>query len=250
MINRLRALSTFIKLKVNISPSTTHLCVGCLSPTRQDGLCDGCNADLPRNDTACARCALPLFLSTTDPLGALCGPCISQPPAFDRVVAPWLYSFPVNSLISQFKYGKQRAFGKPLAGLLAQEIAASGNDQPECLIPVPMHPSRERERGFNQAEEIALWLADELGVPVVSHLALRRKLGDTQSGLTRRQRLVNLKGAFRVSGPIPEHVAVVDDVVTTGATAEELARKLKKAGARTVEIWALARTPRIPLDDL
>lgn len=250
MINRLRALSTSIKLKVNISPSTTHLCVGCLRPTRQDGLCDGCSADLPRNDAACARCALPLFSSIADPPGALCGPCINQPPAFDRVLAPWLYSFPVNSLIGHFKYGKQRAFGRPLAGLLTREIAALRNDRPDCLIPVPMHPSRERERGFNQAEEIALWLADGLGVPVASHLVQRRKLGDTQSGLTRRQRLVNLKGAFRVSGPIPEHVAVVDDVVTTGATAEELARKLKKAGARTVEIWALARTPKIPLDDL
>lgn len=246
MINCLRALSTFIGLKVNSSIRATDLCVGCLGPTYSGNLCVGCTADLIRNDAACARCALPLTSSTITHTGMLCGPCISQPPAFDRVVAPWLYSFPVNSLISHFKYGKRRAFGRPLAKLLVHEI----NGRPDCLIPVPMHASRERERGFNQAEEIALWLSEDLSIPVANHLIHRRKQGDTQSGLTRRQRLVNLKGAFETTGPIPKHVAVIDDVVTTGATAQELARKLKKAGARTVEIWALARTPKIPIDDL
>ncbi|WP_148863464.1 ComF family protein [Marinobacter fonticola] len=250
MINCLRALSTFIQPKVNISHITPHLCAGCLSPTRTTGLCPGCRGDLPRNDAACAHCALPLASLAAHHAQSLCGPCISQPPAFDKVLAPWLYGFPVNGLVSHFKYGKQRAFGRPLAELLAQEIANSGVNLPDCLIPVPMPSHRLRQRGFNQAEEIALWLADSLDIPVTSRVVHRKKQGETQSGLTRRQRLVNLKGAFEVIGDVPEHVALVDDVVTTAATAQELARTLKKAGARTVDVWALARTPKVPTEDL
>lgn len=247
MINRLKSLSTFLKRKVNNSTLASRPCVGCLQGAGQAGLCSGCIDDLPRNDRACARCALPLAEFASRQPRPLCGPCLAHPPAFRRVVAPWLYAFPVNSLIGRFKYSGNRAFGKPLTHLLADEIIQRDSPIPDCLIPVPMHQKRERRRGFNQAEEMAFWLGDRLAVPVNSHCLRRRRENPAQSGLNRRQRLKNLRGAFEVRGPIPARVALIDDVMTTGATVEELSRLLRKRGAESIEVWALARTPKAPV---
>jgi ComF family protein len=146
-------------------------------------------------------------------------------------------------MIGRFKYSGQRAYGRPLAMSLAKTIAERTAPMPEALIPVPMHPRKQRRRGFNQAEEVTHWLSRQLHIPMARHLLQRTRQAEAQSTLHRRQRLRNLKGAFTASGRVPAHVALVDDVMTTGATAQELARLLKKNGAQQVEIWVLARTP-------
>ncbi|WP_349557515.1 ComF family protein [Marinobacter sp. NFXS9] len=176
----------------------------------------------------------------------LCGPCLTRPPAFEATVAPWLYGFPVNQLISGFKFGGHRTFGRPLAEMLATELEQAQVDRPSCLVPVPMHQQRLRERGFNQAEEIALWLSDRLKIPVRAELVRRRRETSAQSGLNRRQRLQNLRGAFEVGTDLPDHIAIVDDVMTTGATVQQMASALQRAGVNRVQVWALARTPQIP----
>ncbi|WP_165819275.1 ComF family protein [Tamilnaduibacter salinus] len=185
------------------------------------------------------RCALPGRFGER----GLCGACHRNPPPFDRVVAPWAYQFPVSALISRFKYQKQRPDGKPLARLFAERLRDAGRTPPQALIPVPMAPSRERRRGFNQAEEIAIWMSRQLNIPVYRQSLTRANHTQTQSGLSRRERLANLKGAYRVRGPVPSHVALVDDVMTTGATVRAASRILREHGAATIEVWVLARTP-------
>ncbi|GGY75730.1 amidophosphoribosyltransferase [Marinobacter zhanjiangensis] len=222
------------------------LCVTCLAHDATDGLCPGCRQDLPRNTTACYRCGLPLTLAA--PAASLiCGECIRQPPAFTRAFIPWCYQFPVDRMIGHYKYRGQRHFVRPLladfGALVHQAIEQDPNPQPQLLIPAPMHRKRQRKRGFNQAADIAETLSLATGIPWSSELLRRTRATAAQSGLDRRQRLSNLKGIFEVTGEVPAHVALVDDVVTTGATARTLAALLRQHGAQTVEIWALARTP-------
>jgi ComF family protein len=177
----------------------------------------------------------------------VCGECIGQPPPFQRVITPWRYEFPVNRLISRYKYSGERALGRPLIEGLVQrvleEMAREPDRRPDILVPSPMHPARQRRRGFNQAEDIAEYVSRAIGVPWTVTLVQRRHKVSAQSGLDRAQRLANLRQAFSVAGPAPERVAIIDDVITTGATARTLAAILNRAGAQHVEIWALARTP-------
>ncbi|MFC4258308.1 ComF family protein [Marinobacter lacisalsi] len=222
------------------------LCVTCLAPDAVDGLCHGCRQDLPRNTMPCYRCGLPLALAA--PADSLvCGECLKRPPAFTHAFIPWCYQFPVDRMIGQYKYRGQRHFVRPLLagfGALAQQRMEEDPDQrPQLLVPAPMHRKRQRKRVFNQAEDIAEALSLATGIPWSAELLQRKRATPAQSGLDRRQRLSNLKGVFEVMGEVPAHVALVDDVVTTGATARTLATLLQQHGAQTVEIWALARTP-------
>ncbi len=245
MIKRLLSLSTHLQQKVNSDNRITSQCVACLASVRGYGLCRECLADLPRNSHACRQCALPLADLPLRP--AYCGQCLADPPPFDRVVAPWRYQFPVNRLISQYKYRQQRTFGRPLiqalADTLSGELSTHPELTPELLIPSPMHAAKQRRRQFNQAEDITEQISRTLAIPWTVTMVTRRRPGTAQSGLDRRQRLVNLRNAFTVTGPVPAHVAIVDDVVTTGATARALAKTLRQAGAERVQVWALARTP-------
>lgn len=245
MIKRLLSLSTHLPPKVNSNHRITSQCVACLAAIRGYGLCQACLADLPGNTHACRQCALPL---PDLPLrAAYCGQCLADPPPFDRVVAPWCYQFPVNRLISRYKYRQQRILGMPLirglGATLSAELADHPELKPDLLIPSPMHPAKQRRRHFNQAEDIAEQISRTLAIPWTVARVTRRHPGIAQSGLDRRQRLVNLRNAFAVSGPVPAHVAIIDDVVTTGATARALAKTLRDAGAERIQVWALARTP-------
>jgi len=243
MIKGLNSLSTLIELKVN-SAKNGGLCVACLSANAFNGLCIPCQSDLPVNRWCCRLCALPLPFSAGD---AICGECLMSPPPFTRTLAPFRYQFPVDGMISRYKFNRQNKFVRPLiAGFnhyLAQHLAAASATQPEVLIPAPMHPHRRRKRGFNQAQEIAEQIGRELDIPVANGLVRRKYKVQTQRGLSREQRLKNLRGIFDVCAKVPERVAIVDDVVTTGATVRALASVLSSAGARDIQIWALARTP-------
>lgn len=248
MINFLTDLSTLVNRLVNMFYKVNSLCIGCLAAAPANGLCPACIASLPVNSSPCKRCGLPLPDITTHKSSAFCGPCVASPPAFDQVIAPWVYGFPVNAAVSRFKYSSQRALGRPFAVALADTIRKRGAPLPEALIPVPMHPGKLRKRGFNQAEEIAIWLSEQLDVPVLEGGLERTRRSDAQSGLNRKRRLTNLKGAFAANMPVPDHVALVDDVMTTGATVEELSRLLRRQGAKRIDVWVIARTPREPAE--
>ncbi|MBW7470574.1 ComF family protein [Marinobacter sp. F4218] len=243
MIKGLNWLSTLMELKVN-SEMTAGLCVACLSGNAFNGLCMACHDDLPANQWQCRTCALPLPHSARV---ATCGDCVSSPPPFRRSLTPWRYQFPVDKMIGRFKYNSQRQFARPLiAGLgryLVEQLKQNPDLKPEALIPTPMYRQRRRKRGFNQAQEIAEQIGRQLDIPVAAGLVRRKQNVRAQRELNRHERLDNLRGVFEIRGPVPEHIAIVDDVVTTGATVRTLASLLREHGARDIQVWALARTP-------
>ncbi|WP_246166641.1 ComF family protein [Marinobacter salinexigens] len=207
-------------------------------------MCPACRDDLPTNHWCCRTCALPLAFPGKE---LQCGDCLKAPPPYDRSRIPWRYQYPVDSMISRYKYHGQRKFVRPLVtefgAFLAEQLEASEATRPDCLIPAPMLPSKRRKRGFNQAKDIAEHLGRVLDIPVNNQIVHRRRQAMAQQGLNREQRLANLQGVFEVENPAPERLAIVDDVVTTGATVRLLASLLRDAGAKEIEVWALARTP-------
>lgn len=198
-------------------------------------LCAGCAADLPRIRSACLRCGLPLAAD------AVCGRCLRQPPCYEALRAPYLYAPPLAPLITGLKFGNRLYHARLLGQLLEAGIEPAGAS-PDCLLPVPLHPTRLRERGFNQAVEIARPIAARLQVPLDRHSVRRNRMTGAQSSLPARRRGANVRGAFTVTGGCPgRHVVIVDDVVTTGHTVNELARTLRRSGVLRVEVWAVAR---------
>ncbi|WP_296934792.1 ComF family protein [uncultured Marinobacter sp.] len=243
MIKGLNWLSTFTDKKVN---SVKHggLCVACLSANAFNGLCQPCRDDLPVNRWHCRCCALPLAFPSSE---LLCGDCLKHPPPFDRSCIPWRYQYPLDGMIGRYKYNGQRKFGRPLisdfAGFLEKSLHHGGATRPEVLVPAPMDAKRRRQRGFNQAQDIAETIGAQLNIPVAPGLVQRVRQVRAQRELNREARLANLRGVFEVTSTVPERVAIVDDVVTTGATVRVLASVLRDAGAREIQVWALARTP-------
>ena len=201
-------------------------------------LCSACAADMPRNTTCCTRCALPL--ETAAPL---CGRCIKHTPPWEAAWVPFRYEWPLAQLEARFKFGGDLAAGRTLSWLWSASPAP--RDLPDAILPVPLHHSRLRQRGYNQALELAKPLAKHFGVPVLRDALRRTRATHAQSELTAIRRRRNVRGAFaRFSpGTLPEHVAVLDDVFTTGATLAECVRVLKEAGVARVDVWALARAP-------
>ncbi|EXJ15880.1 ComF family protein [Imhoffiella purpurea] len=220
-------------------------CVLCGAPgTEGRDLCSGCDADLPRNRPACAHCALPFEMPV--PEGTLCGSCQRRRPRppFDRCVAAFRYEAEVPVLIGGAKFEGRLDRVRLLGQCLAAEIRELGMPLPEALVPVPLHRRRLRERGYNQALEIARVVGAELRLPVDPYCCDRIAATPPQAGLDERSRRRNLRGAFVAREPFPwSHVAILDDVVTTGSTVAELSRVLRRAGARRIEVWAVARTP-------
>jgi ComF family protein len=171
----------------------------------------------------------------------LCGRCLADPPPFDQALMPFRYAPPIDRLIGALKFRHDLAAGALLGQLLANAVAGRSVD---CLLPVPLHPTRLRERGFNQAAELCRVVARAHDIPWDSRSLQRIRTTPTQHTSSRRERLRNLRGAFAWQGRTPPaRVALIDDVVTTGATARAAAATLKRAGAEWVEIWAVARTP-------
>lgn len=210
-------------------------CVLCGAPGT--ALCPGCHGDLPRLGTACERCGEPL------PVAGVCGHCLRTPPPFDGTRALFRYASPVSELVLRLKFQGALHLAKQLGRLLAEQLAAV-EPRPDLIIPVPLHPARLATRGYNQALELGRPLARAFGVPLGPTLCARVRDTAAQSNLDPDGRRRNVRGAFAVNGPVPARVAILDDVITTGATLAELARVLRRAGAHHVEAWALARTVR------
>lgn len=219
-------------------------CVGCLNPVARNGLCKGCYSDLPWNRWHCRCCALPLPFPAVD---HVCGECLQRPPAFDMTLAPLRYQFPVAAMIGRYKYQGQRAYARPLVAALGelanQSLLRQPQLRPDLLVPAPMHSQRRRQRGFNQARDIAEQLSARLNIRLAGDLVQRQRTVQAQRLLNRAERLANLQGVFLATGTPPPKIAIIDDVVTTGATARLLAQVLRRAGAEHIQIWALARTP-------
>lgn len=202
-------------------------------------LCAACHAELPYQPHACTRCGVLLMAA-----GECCADCLKSPPPIAHSVIPFSYQAPLDQLIMAFKFGRQLHMAPLLAGLMREargEPADSWAVRPDCLLPVPLHPQRLRERGFNQALELARHLSPHSGIPIATGLALRRRHTATQSLLNGPARRRNMRDAFVINGTPPPHVMLVDDVVTTGSTVNELARCLLDAGAKRVDVWACAR---------
>lgn len=235
-----------IKALVYKCTNIDHLCLLCDEPAQQPWpLCMACESELPWLNEQCRRCALPLPMD-----GFTCTSCRRRAPAFRQVVALWHYGFPVDSLISRFKHNSQWPLGRMMAQLLGQALEHRFNEQlprPDRLLPVPLASRRLRQRGFNQAAMLARWLATQLQLPCDEHLLERTRDTQAQQALGAKARQRNLRQAFALApGAEVEglHLAVIDDVLTTGATAQAIAGLLRKHGARRVDIYCLARTPR------
>lgn len=214
-------------------------CLLCGAPGADDlDLCAACAAELPRNRSCCARCALPLAVPA-----ALCGECQRHAPPWDAAWAPFRYGWPLDRLESRFKFGRDLAAGRALATLWQREPMSL--PKPELLLPVPLHRARLRQRGYNQAMELAKPLTRHFGLPLRHDVLQRMRGTEAQTELDAVARRRNVRGAFTVRAGIalPAHVAILDDVMTTGATLAECARVLKRAGVARVDAWALARAP-------
>jgi len=211
-------------------------CLLCHAPCRTCPVCHACSREFPRLvQPLCDQCATPL------PHARQCGACLAKPPRFDRLIAPFVYAFPIDALIHALKYGRRLVATRPLA----EALAAVVDERADLIVPMPLSATRLRERGFNQAQEIARVVGRMSDTEVATDLCRRVMETPPQAALPWKARAANVRGAFVCDRDLSgARVAVVDDVVTTGATLNELARVLKRAGAAHVSGWSVARAVR------
>lgn len=208
-------------------------CVLCGTGNAADGVCLPCASELPRlSPLRCVVCAAPLAS------GEICGACLSHPPRYDGVTAVYAYDFPVDALIQAYKYGGELR----LAAVLGHALARAARAPVDAIVPMPLSRERLRSRGYNQAQELARYVGAASGISVWPRAC--RRVADTtpQALLPWRERERNVRGAFVCDADVSgKRIAVIDDVLTTGATLNELARNLKRAGAAAVYGWVVAR---------
>lgn len=216
-------------------PPTCLLCGDAGAEGRD--LCLPCADSLPRNTPACRFCAKPLPFVSLLP----CGDCQKRPPAYDRAFALFRYEEPVGYLVRALKFHERYPCARLLGGMLADALQERA-DKPDLIIPVPLHSGRYRERGYNQALEIGRTLSKRLGIPLDLDSCVRALPTRPQTELTAKERLSNVRRAFVMNRPVTNlHLAILDDVATTGATVNEMAKTLRRAGARRIEVWCCAR---------
>jgi len=212
-------------------------CLVCAARGQADlDLCADCVAALPWNHDVCRQCALPL-----EGGASRCGHCVFRPPPWALAQSALRYAFPVDRLLPRFKFHGDLAAGEALATLLQWSLDPA--ESPEALVPVPLHAHRLRDRGYDQALELARALSRDGGPPLLAERLRRVRITAPQSELGAAARRDNVFGAFALhgDGALPQHVALVDDVLTTGATVGECARVLLAAGVRRVDVWTVAR---------
>lgn len=231
------------------------------------GICGPCLEAIAISGHQCSRCASPFdtnhsspnettssklnssqgSVNTPDspsiPATVECGDCIKRPPLYNRLITATHYQFPVDKALSELKFNHQLHYARSLSFLLEQTLRQhyTNTEFPQALIAIPLHPKRLGERGFNQSDLIAKQLEKNLKVRRINALT---RIKDTphQIGLSEKQRRKNLHKAFAVQDQLPEHIALVDDVVTTGSTVNEAAKQCLKHGAKKVDVWCLAKT--------
>lgn len=203
------------------------------------GICPACEQALPRNLSACQLCARPIPATSQT---RLCGQCLNSPPPSHQAYVPYLYAAPLDALITGLKFRQRLHNARLLSGLLAQYLHEHLPSCPECIVPVPLHPSRLRERGYNQALELARPLARSLGMKLEKNLVRRIRKTQPQTDLKQAARAANLRGAFQITRPPGyQHIALVDDVITSGHTINALAKAFRRVGVKKVDVWVIAR---------
>lgn len=214
------------------------VCLLCNAPGAAGrDLCAGCAADLPDPAPACPVCG------DAVPVSLICGECRRRPPPFVSTTAALRYAEPADRLVIDLKF-RGRLPAARLLGALLHDVVAD-IELPEVLLPVPLHPARLRERGFNQALELTRPLARRLDRPLLIDAVRRIRATPPQTGIDRRARRRNIRNAFALTRSLPwRHVAIVDDVMTTGSTVAELARLLRRNGVDRVQVWVAARAQR------
>lgn len=209
-------------------------CLLCGASSEGD-LCNPCRNQLPQIPTNhCPICLLPVTKSL------ICGACLAKPPAYTRIVAALHYTFPVDALIHSLKYRSNLVIAPILANLLIETIDIS--DSPDFIIPMPLHPIRLRERGFNQAVEIGRTISKKRKISMLPDSCVRVRNTPFQAGLRWKERKKNIRNAFVCKVDLSgKHVAILDDVMTSGATINEMAKVLRQQGAASINGWVVAR---------
>lgn len=216
-------------------PARCELCGQC--GDYLDCICPACLTDLPAVGACCERCGMRLPQAAS-----YCGKCLGDPFLADRTVTAYEYRYPVDVLIKVMKYQQCLRVAFPMARALASRIMSGADPLPEVMIPVPLHPRRLYRRGFNQSYEICRRLYEYTHVPVDNRCVLRTRHTSPMFDLSLTQRRENITGAFQLARPLSyRSVAIVDDVITSGATVAELSRLLRQAGVDFISCWALAR---------
>jgi len=231
-------IDRWLKFNQSLFPQA---CMLCSAP--QGGslaLCAGCLQDLPWHSAGrCPQCAL----ASVD--NQVCGHCLKSPPAFDYTQALFRYEYPLDAMLQRYKYNHLLALAETFGALLADSIApiSRSTSHPDIIIPMPLHPQRLAERGFNQAVEIARVVSRQLNIKMDTTSCGRIKLAPPQVSLPLKQRVKNMRGAFACNQRLDGlHITLIDDVMTTGASLNALAKTIKSAGADSVECWVVART--------
>lgn len=213
-----------------------QLCALCAAPAGSRLLCTACADGLPRIGAVCPGCALPT------PEGRACAGCRERPPPWRHAVAAFAYAHPLDRLLHALKYRGATAYAPLFAGALVERLLHDARSPPHAIVALPLSPARQRERGYNQAIEIARPLARTLGLPLVAGL---RRTRDTPplANLPWRERQRLVSHAFAAEPCVAGRaIALVDDVLTTGATLRAATRALQEGGAATVDVWVVART--------
>lgn len=222
------------KLYSNMMPTP---CLLCGTSSAHSCLCHDCIQNLPKLGPSCPRCASPVDYIT------LCGQCLNNPPEQDASVSLFPYQTPIDHLIAELKYNDKLFLSRFFAQQMAEKL--KNHPLPQLLIPIPLHKKRLRHRGYNQSMELARYLSKQLSIPVRNDILIRIRETAPQASLPFSERKKNIKRAFGVNNVnIPTHIALIDDVLTTGHTADVAAKVLRQAGVNTIELWTIARTIR------
>ncbi len=225
-----------------VFPSSCTLC-GAPGMKHLD-ICEACHHSLPINELACVCCAIPLAEGNI----GVCGQCLQHPPPYKRCIAAWRYEPPLDYFIQRLKFNKDLVFARLMAALFADKLSKlyeKQEDKPDVIIPVPLHNKRLRERGFNQSVEIAKVISRQLHIPLDLTSCTRPKMTQPQAELPAAERKRNIKGAFAFSpAKSYRHIALIDDVMTTGHTINELSETIQKVCKSTIDVWVCARANR------
>lgn len=224
-----------------IQPESKHSnCLLCQGASSRPGLCPQCYDDLPwiQEDEVCQRCSVPL------PEGTMCGQCLKSPPHYESCLAGFYYVDPIQWMVKRLKFHGDLIHARELAQLMVKILPLREKYcRPDVLLPVPLHGSRLKERGYNQAYEIARIISARLNIPVDYQSAIRHRATVEQSSLPAKMRRKNMSNAFEIQRDFStKHVVILDDVMTTGTTVNEFAKQLKMANAKRVDVWVCARS--------
>ena len=218
-----------------IAPRRCAFCIG-VAPDRP--FCDGCRDSLPWNRSACPVCALPQKTGVAH----VCASCATNAPQYDLAWSAFRYEAPIDQAIHGLKYHAQFRHARLLGAAMADALAQRALPLPDLLLPMPLHPHRLRQRGYNQALELARGITRLLKIDIDVGSARRTRATADQIGQRAAARRRNVKGVFAADASLQGiHLAIVDDVMTTGSTVDELARACRAAGAARIEVWTAAR---------